>query len=117
MMTREQKRQERRLTRAIAEIENEISTLDEKIAHFQNELENPDYADDHVKLMEIQAEIDTLTNEHDVKAENWLVLQEELEIFIINNEHLSFSDSCIFEQDLVTLLVILRQKLLQPSNL
>ena len=32
------------------------------------------YADDHVKLMELQAQIDALQAEHDAKAENWLDL-------------------------------------------
>jgi ATP-binding cassette, subfamily F, member 3 len=76
---REKKRQERRLTRSIDEIEDEITALDERIAAFQEELSNPDYADDHVKLMEIQNNIDNLQAEHDDKAENWLILQEQLE--------------------------------------
>ncbi|WP_172373513.1 ABC-F family ATP-binding cassette domain-containing protein [Sporosarcina jiandibaonis] len=76
---REKKRQERRLTRAIAEIEAEINALDERIASYEIKLSNPDYADDHVKLMEIQNSIDNLQAEHDEKAENWLTLQEELE--------------------------------------
>ena len=76
---RERKRQERRLTRAIDEIEVEITALDERITSFQDELSNPDYADDHVKLMEIQNDIDNLQAEHDEKAENWLTLQEQLE--------------------------------------
>ncbi len=76
---KEKRRQERRLTRAIAEIETEIATLDEKIAHLQSELEREDYAEDHVKLMEIQAAIDLLQNTHDEQAEQWLELQDELE--------------------------------------
>ena len=76
---REEKKQERRLTRAIAELEKEIESLDEDIAKHQTELSNPDYADDHVKLMEIQTEIDKLQAVHDVKADSWLELQEELE--------------------------------------
>lgn len=76
---REEKRQERRLTRAIAEIEKEIALLDEEIAQYQMELINPDFAEDHVKLMEIQAEIDQRQEEHDLKAERWLELQEQLE--------------------------------------
>lgn len=76
---RERKRQERRLTRAITEIEDEITVLDERIASYQDELSNPNYADDHVKLMEIQNNIDNLQAEHDDKAENWLTLQEQLE--------------------------------------
>lgn len=76
---REKKRQERRLTRAIAEIENEISILDDEISRAQIELSTPDYADDHIKLMEIQVEIDKSQALHDMKAEEWLNLQEKLE--------------------------------------
>lgn len=76
---RETRRQERRLTRGIAELETKIASLDNSIASYQNELSNPDYADDHIKLMEIQAEIDKLQSDHDEIAENWLELQEELE--------------------------------------
>ena len=76
---RENRRQERRLTRGITEAEAGISSLDQEIASYQNELSNPEYADDHIKLMEIQAEIDKLQSEHDVLAEHWLDLQEQLE--------------------------------------
>lgn len=76
---KELKRQERRLTRAIEEEESQISVLETKIVALQEELSTPDFADDHVKLMELQAQIDTLQDEHDCRSENWLVLQEELE--------------------------------------
>lgn len=76
---REKKRQERRLTRAIDELESEISSIDDAILTHQTELSIPAYADDHIKLMEIQAEIDELQSEHDKKAESWLDLQEQLE--------------------------------------
>ena len=76
---RERKRHERRLTRAIAELENEITMLDEKIVQEENELSNPNYADDHIKLMEIQETIDQTQEQHDLKSEEWLHLQEEFE--------------------------------------
>ncbi|MHA6260092.1 ABC-F family ATP-binding cassette domain-containing protein [Sporosarcina sp. CAU 1771] len=76
---RDQRRAERRLTRAISDAESEISVLEEKITQLQTELELPDYADDHIKLMEVQAEIDELQKKHDEQTENWLLLQDELE--------------------------------------
>ncbi|WP_438313246.1 ABC-F family ATP-binding cassette domain-containing protein [Sporosarcina sp. FA9] len=76
---KEKKRQERRLSRAIAELETEIAVLDEEIVEFQAELENTAHSDDHIKLMEIQALIDSAQNDHDLKAEDWLTLQDELE--------------------------------------
>lgn len=76
---KEKKRQERRLTRAIAGIETELANLDEKIMQLQSELQLDEYAENHVKLMEIQASIDLLQSEHDAQAEQWLELQDELE--------------------------------------
>ena len=80
---KELKRQERRLTRAIDEIESQLSDVDEELAALHQELSTPEYADDHVKLMELQARIfDALQLEHDGKSENWLALQEELESIV-----------------------------------
>lgn len=76
---KELRRQERRLTRAIVELEDRISQLDAEIAALQTELSLPEFADDHVKLMELQAQIDERQDEHDHKSDEWLSLQEELE--------------------------------------
>ena len=76
---KELKRQERRLTRAIDEVESQLSVLEDEVVALQDELSNPEYADDHVKLMELQAQIDALQLQHDSKSEHWLGLQEELE--------------------------------------
>ena len=76
---KEFKRQERRLTRGIAEIEQSLEKLDAEIAILLEELLNPDFADDHVKLMELQEQIDELQMQHDNLSEEWLNLQEELE--------------------------------------
>ncbi|CAM3296621.1 ABC-F family ATP-binding cassette domain-containing protein [Filibacter tadaridae] len=77
---KELKRQERRLTRAIAEIETQLSTYETEMTALQQELVNPEFADDHIKLMELQAQIDAIQAEHDTKSEDWLSLQEELEV-------------------------------------
>ena len=76
---KELRRQERRLTRAIDELETRMSVLDEEMAALQAELSMPKFADDHVKLMELQAQIDERQEEHDCKSEEWLLLQEQLE--------------------------------------
>ncbi|MEK4026507.1 ABC-F family ATP-binding cassette domain-containing protein [Sporosarcina sp. FSL W7-1283] len=76
---KEFQRQERRLTRAIAEIEKKMETFDDEIAELQAQLLNPDIANDHVQLMEIQRRIDELQATHDEQAEEWLMLQDELE--------------------------------------
>jgi len=77
---KELKRQERRLTRAIDEIESQLTILEDEIVALQDELSTPEFADDHVKLMELQAQIDALQAQHDSKSENWLGLQDELEL-------------------------------------
>ena len=79
---KELKRQERRLTRAIDEVESQLSVLEDEIVALQDELSTPEFADDHVKLMELQAQIDALQEQHDSKSENWLGLQEELESLV-----------------------------------
>lgn len=76
---KEFKRQERRLTRAIAEIETSLAKMDEDIAGIQEELLRPEFADDHIKLMELQEQIDALQMKHDEQSEEWLDLQEKLE--------------------------------------
>ena len=76
---KEFKRQERRLTRAITDIEASLGKMDAELASLQEELLNPDFADDHVKLMELQRQIDELQFQHDSQSEDWLNLQEELE--------------------------------------
>ena len=67
---KELRRQERRLTRAIDELETRISVLDEEMAALQAELSMPEFADDHVKLMELQAQIDERQEEHDVNPKS-----------------------------------------------
>ncbi len=76
---KERQKAERRLKRAIEQTELKMAELDEQIASLQDELIKPEYADDHVKLMELQAHIDSLQETHDTHAEDWLMMQEELE--------------------------------------
>lgn len=76
---KERKRQERRLTRSIAELETTLATLEDTMNNLQEELVRPEIADDHIKLMDIQAEIDSHQIAHDRISEEWLGLQEELE--------------------------------------
>lgn len=76
---KEKKRQERRLSRSILDTEAKLAVLEEQLTALQEELTNPEYADDHVQLMAIQAQIDHCQVEHDTLSEEWLLLQEELE--------------------------------------
>lgn len=79
-INKEEQKQRRRISRAIEAHEKEIAELDEQLETLQTELENPEFADNHVKLMDIQADIDQLQEKHDEIAEKWLMLQEELEL-------------------------------------
>ncbi|MGG0644727.1 ABC-F family ATP-binding cassette domain-containing protein [Sporosarcina gallistercoris] len=76
---KERQKAERRLKRAIEQAEQQMAVLDEQISTLQNELIKPEYAEDHVKLMELQADIDSLQEAHNARAEEWLTMQEELE--------------------------------------
>lgn len=77
--SKEFQRQQRRLTRAIADSEKKIELLDGEMEQLQQSLLDPELANDHVQLMDIQQQIDRLQEEHDEQAEQWLLLQDELE--------------------------------------
>ncbi|MDV6378608.1 ABC-F family ATP-binding cassette domain-containing protein [Sporosarcina sp. GW1-11] len=79
LANKEQQRQERRLTRAIADIEKKLEAFDEEINTLQAKLLDPELANDHVELMDIQRQIDDLQATHDEQSEEWLMLQDELE--------------------------------------
>ncbi|WP_153723499.1 ABC-F family ATP-binding cassette domain-containing protein [Sporosarcina cascadiensis] len=76
---KEFQRQERRLTRAIAEIEKKLEQFDTEMSKLQEQLLDPNLANDHVQLMDIQKQIDAIQAEHDLQEEEWLTLQEEIE--------------------------------------
>lgn len=81
VVDREERRQLRRITRAIEAAEKTMEDLDEHIATYETKLSNPEYADDHIKLMEIQEQLDEVQAKHDIVSEEWLELQEQLENF------------------------------------
>lgn len=81
IVDREERRQLRRITRAIEAAEKTMEDLDEQIAAYETELSNPEYADNHIKLMEIQEQLDEVQAKHDTVSEEWLELQEQLEDF------------------------------------
>ena len=78
-INKETKRQERRLPVESKKSKHKFLKLDIQIESLQNELLQPEFADDHIKLMEIQNNINQLQIAHDEKAEKWLELQEQLE--------------------------------------
>lgn len=76
---KENQRHERRLTRSIAELEKKLEAYDEEIETLQAKLLEPELANDHVELMDIQRQIDEIQAVHDEQSEEWLLLQDELE--------------------------------------
>ncbi|KZE39663.1 multidrug ABC transporter ATP-binding protein [Bhargavaea cecembensis] len=78
-LDKEAQREERRLRRALAEAEEEMAALESDMTRLEGELNLPDYADDHMKLQEIQEQLDEKSVLHEACMERWLELQTELD--------------------------------------
>ncbi|WP_213423618.1 ribosomal protection-like ABC-F family protein [Bhargavaea massiliensis] len=78
-LDREAQREERRIRRALAEAEEEMVALEAEIKCLEDELNLPEHADDHVKLQEIQQQLDERSALHETSMERWLELQMELD--------------------------------------
>ena len=78
-LDREAQREERRIRRALAEAEEEMAALEAEIKCLEDELNLPEHADDHVKLQEIQQQLDEKSALHETSMERWLELQMELD--------------------------------------
>jgi len=78
-LDREAQREERRIRRALAEAEEEMAALEAETKRLEEELNQPEHADDHVKLQEIQEQLDRASVMHEACMERWLELQMELD--------------------------------------
>lgn len=78
-LDKETQREERRLRRALAEAEEEMAKLESDMKRLEEELNLPEYADDHMKLQEIQEQLDEKSVLHEACMERWLELQTELD--------------------------------------
>ena len=78
-LDREAQREERRIRRALAEAEEEMASLEADMKRLEEELNLPEHADDHVKLQEIQEQLDGKSFLHEACMERWLELQTELD--------------------------------------
>ncbi|SIT92547.1 ABC-F family ATP-binding cassette domain-containing protein [Edaphobacillus lindanitolerans] len=77
--SKERQRERRRLQRALEEAEQEMESLEAEIGRLEEELNNPAHSDDHVKLSEIQADLDRRHELHETCMERWMELQASLE--------------------------------------
>ncbi|WP_040225163.1 ABC-F family ATP-binding cassette domain-containing protein [Bhargavaea cecembensis] len=77
--TKEQQRERRRIERALQEAEKEMESLEAEVARLEEDLNDPAHADDHVRLAEIQEELDRQTELQEASMERWMELQTSLE--------------------------------------
>lgn len=79
MIDKDAKKRERQIRRTIEDIEKNMATLDEKIAHFEEKLCDPAVFSDHEKTLAIQTELSETKDQHETYEMEWLELNEELE--------------------------------------
>ncbi|MEK4701402.1 ABC-F family ATP-binding cassette domain-containing protein [Solibacillus sp. FSL R7-0668] len=79
MIDKDAKKRERQIRRTIEDIEKNMATLDEKIAHFEEQLCDPAVFSDHEKTLAIQTELSETKEQHETFEMEWLELNEELE--------------------------------------
>ncbi|WP_332651749.1 ABC-F family ATP-binding cassette domain-containing protein [Lysinibacillus sp. 54212] len=76
---KEAKKRERQIRRALEELETKMSSLDEEITLYEEELCLPDVFANHEKALEIQEKLDVAKSTYDSFEIEWLELSEELE--------------------------------------
>ena len=76
---KEAKKRERQIRRAIEEIETKMAALDEQIAHFEEQLCDPDIFSHHEKAGTVQQQLDETKEQHEMLEMEWLELNEELD--------------------------------------
>ncbi len=80
-LSKERKRERRKITRKIERLEKELATLDDTIERLMEEMSSPELANDHVALMDLQKQVDEASEEKDLCEVEWLETQETLEQF------------------------------------
>lgn len=76
---KEAKKLERQLLRQSADTEQEMETLDTKIAEIEELLCQPEVFQDHEQVLPLQSQLEELKAVHEEKMEEWLELQEKIE--------------------------------------
>ncbi|MGN7478687.1 ABC-F family ATP-binding cassette domain-containing protein [Solibacillus silvestris] len=79
LIDKDAKKRERQIRRTIEDIEANMSTLNDKIAIFEEQLCDPAIFSDHEKTMAIQSELNETKEQHETLEMEWLELNEELE--------------------------------------
>lgn len=77
--SKEQQKLMRSLSRKITQVEEEMAQLDETIAQLEAEMVRPDVLDDHVKLNDLNQQLENARVEQEEKLVDWENLSIELE--------------------------------------
>lgn len=77
--SKEQQKLMRSLSRKITQVEEEMAQLDETIAQLEGEMVRPDVLDDHVKLNDLNQQLENARAEQEEKLIAWENLSIELE--------------------------------------
>lgn len=78
---KEQQKLIRSLRRKVEAIEENLSTLDEKIDELETQMSQPDILNDHVQLLELTNELEAKKAEQEEQLSSWEELSLELEEF------------------------------------
>ncbi|WP_430604906.1 ABC-F family ATP-binding cassette domain-containing protein [Enterococcus sp. DIV0125] len=77
--SKEQQKLMRSLSRKITQVEEEMAQLDETIAQLEAEMVRPDVLDDHIKLNDLNQQLENARVEQEEKLVDWENLSIELE--------------------------------------
>lgn len=79
MIDKDAKKRERQIRRLIEELEKNMTSLDETITTYEEQLCDPAIFSDHEKTLAIQSELNHVKEQHEALEMEWLELNEELE--------------------------------------
>ncbi len=79
MIDKEAKKRERQIRRAIEELEEKMQVTTATITHLEEALCDPAIFTDHEKITELQEQLTTAKEQHELLELEWLELNEELE--------------------------------------
>ncbi|MBP1039821.1 ABC-F family ATP-binding cassette domain-containing protein [Vagococcus sp. BWB3-3] len=77
--SKDEQRAIRSLTRKIEQLESQLLTIESQIETIQVDMSNPDYFEDHQKLLTLQRQLNELEQEQETLLEEWETLSLELE--------------------------------------
>ncbi len=80
---KEAKKRERQIRRTIEELEDKMQKVIAEITHLEAELCDPEIFTNHEKILQLQEELSTAKEQHELFELEWLELNEELENIIV----------------------------------